>query len=417
MKLRFKFVPVLILAAAVQAVASAQDLTAFDQSITALIAKYHIPGATIAVARGGNLVIARAYGLADREHNIPTQPDSLFRIASVSKTFTGTAILKLVEEGRLDLDAKVFLLLDQFQPPPGKRADPRLANITIHQLLQHTGGWDRDISGDVVDMGPAAARALNVPVPVSPDDLIRYGMGRPLDFDPGTRFAYSNYGYLLLGRVIEKITGMPYDDYVKLAILTPVGIHRMQLGQTSLSERAEGEAVYYDVPGAPLTWTTVRGGPPVVPAPYAVPLVTLNSCGAWIASSIDLLRFALALDEDSGHELLLKPATLRQAREDRVPVWTSWNPPGGKRFYGLGWIIDVFADGTESWWHTGGMPGTASAVTHRPDGIVYAVLFNSGPWTVEFGDLVASGDAHQAISEALDSIKQWPEGDLFDSFR
>jgi N-acyl-D-amino-acid deacylase len=413
-KLKFKFLSVLILAAAGRMAGADTDLTTFDRNIATLMAKHHIPGATVAVARHGKLAIARAYGLADREHNIPTQPDSLFRIASISKTFTATAILKLIEEGRLDLDTRVFPLLDQLQPPQGQKADPRLADITVRQLLQHTGGWDRDISGDIAGMIPYAARALNVPSPVGPNDLIRYVVGRPLDFDPGARFAYSNVGYIVLGRVIEKIARMPYEDYIEQAILAPIGVRRMRLGHTLVSQRSDGEVIYYDVPGAPLVWTLVRGGPPVVPAPYAMPLQTFDSCGAWIASTIDLIRFALALDEQSGRELLLKRGTLQQTRGDRVAAWTA---PDAERFYGLGWTIDVARDGAETWWHGGGMPGTATLVAHRPDGLVYAVLFNSGPWTVEFGDMASYGDAHEAIAAALNSIEEWPEADLFESYR
>jgi N-acyl-D-amino-acid deacylase len=409
-----------MLASALQAASADPDLTAFDRSIDALMAKYDIPGATVAVTREGKLAVARAYGLADREHRIPTQPDSLFRIGSISKTFTATAILKLIDEGRLTLDTKVFPLLDQLQAPPGKKADQRLANITIRQLLQHTGGWDSNLD-DPLARAPEAARELRVPAPVSPDDLIRYTMGHPLSFDPGGRFAYSNFGYEVLGRVIEKITGMPYEDYVKLAILAPIGIHRARLGKTMLSQRADGEVVYYDAPGAPLTWTRVQGGPPVVPRPYAVPLSEFDSCGAWIASAIDLARFALAMDEQSGPERLLQSSTLRQAREDRVAAWSGWTPPGGMRFYGLGWIIDVSAGGIETWWHSGGLPGAISLLVRRPDGIVLTALFNSNPpldsSAVSFGDMVGSGDAYRAFTDAIDSIREWPSGDLFDIYQ
>jgi N-acyl-D-amino-acid deacylase len=414
-KIQLKFLPVLILAGALRAGAAEPDWTAFDQSINALMAKYNLPGATIAVARDGKLAIARAYGLADREHHTSTQPDSLFRIASISKTLTSTAILKLVDEGRLTLDTKVFPLLDQLQPPKGKQPDPRLANITVRQLLHHTGGWDSNVD-DPLLQAPNAARELNVPAPVGPDDLIRYVMGRPLVFDPGARFAYSNFGYLVLGRVIEKVTRMPYEDYVRLAILAPIGVHRMRVGASTLAQRAEGEVVYYDNPGAPLVWTQVRGGPPVVTRPYSYALGELDAAGAWIASAIDLARFALAMDEGSGHTLLLRPETLREAREDRVP-WPGWAPPEGKRFYGLGWIVDVAADGTETWWHSGGLPGTTTLLMHRPDGTVLIALFNSNPYFspagAGFGDLAASGEAYQAFTAAFDSIREWPSGDLF----
>ncbi len=411
MKRRLNLVLVLMLAVA--CAAAQTDFTAFDQSITTLMAKHHIPGATIAVARNGKLVIARAYGLADRERNIPTQPDSLFRIASISKTLTSTAILKLIDEGRLTLDTKVFPLLDQFHPPKGKQPDPRLADITIRNLLQHTGGWDLNVD-DPMEMAADASRALNVPAPVRPDDLIHYVVGQPLNFDPGSRFAYSNFGYEVLGRVVEKITHMPYEDYVKLAILVPIGVHSTRQGETMLSQRADGEVLYYDFPGAPLVWTRVRGGPPVVARPYAFPIREFDSAGGWVSSVIDLTRFALAMDEQSGHELILQPATLRQARADRI---ASWPVPTGKRYYALGWVIDVAPDGAETWWHNGGLPGTSSIVAHRPDGIVYAVLFNTNPWNAIYGDMMSSGDAHQAITAAIDSIHDWPDVDLFDIYR
>jgi N-acyl-D-amino-acid deacylase len=418
-KLRFHFLPVLIVASALRTAAAEPDLAAFDRNITVLMAKYNLPGATVAVAREGKLVIARAYGLADREHNIPTQPDSLFRIASVSKTLTSTAILKLVDEGRLTLDTKVFPLLDQLQPPKGKQPDPRLANITVRQLLQHTGGWDADIE-DPMAMAPDAAREFNSPAPVSPDDLIRYAMGWPLAFDPGARLAYSNFGYEVLGRVIEKLTRMPYEDYVKLAVLAPAGIHRARVGGSTLAQRADGEVVYYDTPGAPPVWAHVRGGPPLVPRPYSLALGEFDACGAWIASAIDLARFALAMDVESGRELLLQPETLRQAREDRI-LWPAWAPPGGKRFYGLGWIVDTAADGAETWWHSGGLPGTTSLLVHRPDGIVITALFNSNPYYAPsgagFGDLAAAGEAYEAFAAALKSIQEWPTVDLFDRYR
>jgi N-acyl-D-amino-acid deacylase len=414
-KPQLKFFSVLILAGALRAAATEPDLTAFDRNIAALMAKYDIPGGTVAVAREGKLVIARAYGLADREHHTPTQPDSLFRIASISKTLTSTAILKLVDEGRLTLETKVFPLLDQLQPPKGKQPDPRLANITVRQLLQHTGGWDTAVE-DPLLLAPDAARELNVPAPVGPDDLIRYVMGRRLAFDPGARLAYSNFGYEVLGRVIEKITRMPCEDYVKLAILAPIGVHRMRVGASTLAQRADGEVVYYDVPGGPLVWTEVRGGPPIVPRPYFYALGEFDSCGAWVASAIDLARFALAMDAESGHPLLLRPETLQLAREDRV-AWPGWAPPGGKRSYGLGWIVDVAADGAETWWHSGGLPGTTTLLVHRPDGMIFIALFNSNPYFAPsgagFGNLVASGEAYQAFTAALNSIQEWPADDLF----
>lgn len=367
------------------------------------MAKYSIPGAAVAVARDGRLVVVRAYGVADRERQIATQPDSLFRVGSISKTVTAAAVVNLVEEGRLDLDSKVFSILSHLQPPTGATPDPRLRDITVRQILQHTGGWDRELSGDPIGMGPSAARALKVPAPVTAEQLIRYMMGQRLDFDPGTRFAYSNLGFVLLGRIIEAVTHMPYEDYVKLAVLSPIGIRRMRIGRGTLAGRADGEVKYYDMPGAPLVWTQLRGTDPIVPLPYAQPIEMWDSCGAWIASAVDLVRFAD----------LLAPHRLQRMLRDRVPM-----PPGTAKFYGLGVFIGSSDDGGEpAWWHAGALAGTAAVMVHRPDGITYAVLFNSGPWTDSYGDMCGVGDAHNAIKAAIDSIREWPEIDLFQQFQ
>src|SRR5262249_39849061 len=145
------------------------------------------------------------------------QPTSRFRIASISKPITAVAVFRLIERGKLKLDDKVFSIVKVVPHlEPGKRPDPRLARITVRHCLQHTAGWDRSRGFD--PMGAAAAeqtaRALGIKLPVRPQDIIRYTLGRPLDFDPGTAFAYSNFGYCVLGRVIEAVSGESYARYV-----------------------------------------------------------------------------------------------------------------------------------------------------------------------------------------------------------
>jgi N-acyl-D-amino-acid deacylase len=298
------------------------------------------------------------------------------------------------------------------QPPKGKIPDPRLAQITVRMLLQHTGGWDRDISGDPIGMSPKAARALNVPSPVTPEQLIRYMMGERLDFDPGSRFAYSNLGAIILARVIEKITGAPFEEHVKSEVLAPAGVRRMRLGRTLPSLRADSEVKYYDVPGAPLMFTQVRGGDPIVPAPYANPLETWEACGAWIASSIDLVRFALSLNERSGRLLLLRPSTIQMMLAERVALNFGVNVQTG-----LGWFVWPYKDGDVNWGHTGGLAGSSAALISRPDGIVYGVVFNSHPWAESYGDLFTQGDSYEALNAAIDSIQEWPEVDLFEVYQ
>lgn len=153
--------------------------------------------------------------MADAEAQQPVQPDSLFRWCSISKTITAAAVMRLVEETQLDLDRPVFGILDQFAPYNGKWGDSRLASITVRQLLQHTGGWDRATSqlfDPVTAEGSLkVSQATGTAFPPSIDTVIRYMLAERLDFTPGSRFAYSNFGYELVGRIVEKISGQSYD--------------------------------------------------------------------------------------------------------------------------------------------------------------------------------------------------------------
>lgn len=124
------------------------ELEPYDRIVARIMRVHRIPGAAVAVARDGRLVYARGFGMADRLREVPVQPDSLFRIASLSKPITAVAVLKLVEDGRLKLDARVFQdLLSGIEPHPPK--DPRMNEITVRDLLRHSGGFDRDRSGDI----------------------------------------------------------------------------------------------------------------------------------------------------------------------------------------------------------------------------------------------------------------------------
>jgi CubicO group peptidase (beta-lactamase class C family) len=205
-------------------------MESYDRLIPRLMAQWEIPGGAVAVVKDGKLLFARGYGYADVETHQPVEADALFRIASVSKPITSVAILKLVDEGKLSLDDHPFAILSDLAAPPGSAEDPRLAGITIRHLLEHSGGWDRDASGDPMFMSSTIAEALGTEAPAKTTDIIRYMRGKPLDFDPGTRYVYSNFGYAVLGRVIEKVTGQPYDEYVKSAVLEPMGISRMAIG-------------------------------------------------------------------------------------------------------------------------------------------------------------------------------------------
>jgi N-acyl-D-amino-acid deacylase len=379
------------------------ELAVFDQLLPEMLARWHIRGASLAIAVEGRLVFARGYGLADVEAGAPVEPQSLFRISSVSKTLTAAGVMKLVEEGRLDLDARAFELLDHLTPPPGAAPDPRLYNITVRQLLHHTGGFDQNKGGTNANeplrppMSVTAANELRAPHPASAATIIRWMMGRPLDFDPGVRHVYSSFGYCVLGRVIERVTGEPYAEYIRRAVLAPAGITGTRPGRARLSERAPGEVRYYNYPSMPV-YTSVYGEGQVPFAYGAYGIEATDASGGWISSAVDLVRFGVALDGQRGPGLL-SPGTLRLMAVPPEPPATS--------DYGLGWYFAVSDEGTRLW-HFGGTPYTASSYLARlPNGVWLAVLFNgtaSGSYWSEMEALATSTAA---------AIKEWPAHDLF----
>lgn len=391
------------------------SLASFDDLMRSFVREQRVPGAALAVVRGRRLVYARGFGLADVDRNVPVEPDALFRIASVTKPITGVAVLHLAEQGKLSLPDKVTDLLP-VAPflKDGDRVDPRLNDVTVLHLLRHTGGWDRDKSGDPMMRPVAIARALNVPPPAGPEQVIRYTFGRPLDFDPGSRFAYSNFGYCVLGEIVRQVSGRSYEEYVRQEVLRPLGIKRMRLGKTL--EQAPGEVRYYA--DKDRTGRAVVGQVGTqVPLPYGTfYLEAMQAHGGWIASAIDLVRFAAALD-DPGRCPVLGPAGF-QALYARPPGPAGFGDDGKPRdaYYGCGWEVRVLRGrgrGRGNTWHSGGLPGTSTLLVRRFDGLDWAVLFNTrhGPGGKELCDLI-----DPLLHQAADRVRSWPRHDLFGKY-
>lgn len=377
-------------------------LAPLDELMDSFVKEQRVPGAALAVTQDSRLVYARGFGMADRERQQAVQPADLFRIASVSKSITAVAILQLVERARLSLGTKVWEALDLPRP-----ADARWTQITILHLLRHAGGWDDEIFSPMFQSA-LIAKTLDAPLPIGHEHIIRFMLGRPLQFDPGSRFAYSNFGYCLLGRVVERITSISYDRYVKQEILAPLGIRRMRLAKTSRSERAPTEVVYHDDKNrtAPAVVGTIGDQ---VPLPYgAWSLEVMDANGGWLASAVDLARFASAFDNPASCPILHSNSiAIMYARpEGEAGVEVDGNYPG------CGWF--VWPEGRHQ--HrayassNGLVAGTSSYLMRRRDGINWAVLFNAAvgpdgkPLMISFRDLSSS---------AFDQIRAWPKSDQF----
>jgi len=388
------------------------ELAPFDDLLTRFVAEREVPGASLAVLRDERLVCAKGYGVADRESGAPVEPGSLFRIASISKPITATAVMMLVEQGRLRLEDRVFDLLDLRRFVSVKAPlDPRLTRVTVLDLLRHSGGFDRDASFDPMFSSRKIKKALGLDRLPEPWDIIRYMVRRPLDFDPGTRYTYSNFGYLLLGRVVEQVAGATYEGWVREHVLGPIGATGARLGRTAASDALPGEVGYYD--GRGLEARSVLDGQTKVPRPYGLwYLESMDAHGGWVMSAVDLARFSAAFARPDDSPLLSRESIERMFAP---PPYVELDEQGVARepFYGLGWRVRHKGPGRANVWHTGKLEGTGSAMVRRYDGTAWVVLFNTelDPGGTPLTDLI-DPELHRAAA----AVESWPENDLFERF-
>jgi CubicO group peptidase (beta-lactamase class C family) len=357
-------------------------LSPFDSAVITLLGKWKIPGASLAVAKDGRLVLARGYGYSDVGQMKPVTPDQQFRVASLSKSLTASAIMKLVETGHLNLDEPAIPLLGPWAPPASEIVDPRVYQITVRHLLVHRGGWDREAFGDPLFDSREHLRDHDCRA------IMREELTRKLDFDPGTAFVYSNTGYCVLGRIIERVSGMSYSDFVTSQILAPAGVGRMRLAHRA--QFSTDEPVYYQTPGS-------------VISPYeGVALDAIDSLAGWVTRPSDYLRYFLALNGTNG-KAILKPQSVAQM------LAAPSGPKAPANWYGLGVRVQARSGGLDVW-HHGSMPGTQAEVVLSREGVAWVITFNARP-----SDAASfSEDIDSTLWAASRRIAAWPIGDLFE---
>jgi len=335
--------------------------------------RHGVPGVSLAIAYKGRLVFSKGYGFADTATQEPVTTKHLFRIASLSKPITAVAIFRLLQERRLSpnlgegwvpalrLDEKVFgqgsILGTTFGTPP---ANSDIDQITVQHLLENTSGWTNNPSDIMFD--PARINDTQ-------DDLIAWMVAnRPLAHKPpGTYHVYLNFGYLVLGRVIEARSGMRYADYVRQAVLTACGISDMHIAGNTLADRRPNEVRYYPGPGS-------------ASDPYGILVRRMDAHGGWIASPTDLVRFLVRVDGLPTLPDILSPAliqTMVTPTSANLPPAT----PGGTTTpanYAKGWAVhSSVAAGQDNYWHAGDLAGTAAFFVRTTDNYCFAFLANS----------------------------------------
>lgn len=331
----------------------------------AFMKAHDVPGLSVAIARNDQLAYQQAFGFADTSQREKVTPAHLFRIASVTKPITSVTIFDLVEKGRMHLDDLVFgpdgILRNDYGSPPYKSG---VGEIRVKHLLTHTGGGWRNDGGDPMFRNPD----------MDHQQLIRWAIAKvPLTHPPGRHFAYSNFGYCVLGRVIEKITRQPYERYVREAVLSRCGVTGMRIAGNTLAERARAEVVYYG-----------QGGD----NPYNMNVHRMDSHGGWAATAADLVRFAIHVDGFPAVRDILQEQSIREMT----------TPTTANQGYAKGWAVNP----VQNWWHAGSLPGTTSVMVRTSKGFCWAALANTRERHADTG-----GALDRCMWDMVRQVKDW----------
>jgi len=310
----------------------------FDRIISSEF-KAREPGGVVLVARSGRVIYKRAFGMANVELDVPMKEEMVFNIASITKQFTAVAVLQLAEQGKLSLQDEVTKYLPDY-PVNGQK-------ITVENLLTHTA----EIPGSAPEAMTSLQGRKNL---VSLQEVIATFKSRPLDFTPGTKWGYSNNGYMLLGAIIEKVSGVSYPKYLEANIFKPAGMTQTLFGDDHVI--IKNRAASYVYSRAESQFLNARNDK----------VETAYSAGAIQSTAEDLFKWNQAL---YSHRLI-KKESLEKAQ-------TEYKLPGGKRtHYGYGWFIGNIK-GSPLVEHGGNMGGFMSHAIYLPrEDVFVAVLYN-----------------------------------------
>ena len=342
-----------------------QELAGLDKKMKNYLRKWFIKGGSLAIMRNDSLVYAKGYGWAEEEKGIPMEPGHIMRMASVSKLITAVGVMVLQDKGMLSIKDTVFGPSGILQ---GTQLDSLIKDknchkITVEHLLRHQAGFYRDplfSSRDIMHL-------MQLDHAPEADDYFRFVLPKRLRFQPGEWQRYSNFGYLLLSRIIEEVSGKSYEDFIKEDVLRPAGVYDMHIAGIYYDDKRENEVRYYTHEGDGKFIEEYNNSGRIVERCYGgnnIPM--LSGAGAWCGSPAELARRVASIDgRNEVPDIISKEA---------VEQMTGYYD---KDTFSLGWNDTHPAKG---WSRTGTLSGTTALVKYFPDGECWILITNSSTW-------------------------------------
>lgn len=353
------------------------ELKALDRRIEKYMAKWWIKGASLAITRNDSLVYAKGYGWADEEKEEQMEPGHIMRMASVSKLMTAVGIMVLQDRGMLTIKDTVFglsgILSDSLYSAHIK--DKKYYRITVEHLLRHQGGFYRDPVFSSRDV----KHQMGLDRAPTKEDFYKLVLSRRLRHIPGSVHKYSNFGYILLSDIIEKVSGKPYEQFMKEDVFEPAGCFDMHIAGTYEKDRRHNEVRYYTHEGDGKYIEEYTDSGKMVERCYGgnnIPL--LSGAGAWCGSPIEIARLVASIDGQDEVPDIISQKAVKQMTQfiDKSTFSLGWNDTTP----GLGWS------------RSGTLSGTCALVKRFPDGECWILITNTSTW---------KGPRHAKYTDAL----------------
>ncbi len=365
----------------------------FDSSILRFMRYWGIKGGSFALMRNDSLLYAKGYGYANIADSTECEVKHIFRVASVSKLITAVAVMHLCERGKLSPHDYVFgedgILNDTLFLA---YRDKNIKKITVDHLLRHTSGFSNP-HGDAAFNMELVAAYLDKPLPLSMDDMVLYATKNRLRAKPGGWYNYSNLGYIVLSKVIEKVSGMPYEQYVKDSVLAPIGCHDIHLANNYSEGFRENEVDYYEVKEAEPVPAFDGRDSLVMKSHGGNDVHGLYGAGGWVASPVELLKLVSAINKCPVKSNFLSSETV------------DFMTPYDKEAKPAGWA----SSNSKIWLRSGSMSGTSALIKAQEGGYTWVFLSNSSSWNGPG----LTRQMNRDITKAILRVKEWPKVDYF----